>query len=101
VTGEPCPASAVHEWCRADRPLWNLYGPTEATCSCTYGQLVAGRPVDIGAAIPSFCCLVVDPDTLLERAPGVAGELVVCGVRVGLGRIVALHYRASTSYEIH
>jgi non-ribosomal peptide synthetase-like protein len=92
VTGEPCPSPLVCEWSTPARPLWNLYGPTEATCSCTYGSLVPGQPVDIGKAIPTYSCEIVDPDTLqpvaeqhADDGSSVAGELIVCGPGVGRG----------------
>jgi acyl-coenzyme A synthetase/AMP-(fatty) acid ligase len=90
VTGEPCPMPLVTEWSRPSRPLWNLYGPTESTCSCTYGKLLPGQPVDIGVPIPSYACEIVDPDTLRpvssdSAGGGMAGELIVCGVSVVRG----------------
>ena len=50
VGGEACPQELVERWGGAGRRILNTYGPTEATVTCTWAELVPGKPVTIEAA---------------------------------------------------
>lgn len=83
VGGEACPSDLVSRWARGRRMV-NTYGPTEATVIATWGDLLPGRPVTIGRAVPNYHLHVVD-ELLREVPPGEPGELVVAGVGVAMG----------------
>jgi non-ribosomal peptide synthetase-like protein len=82
--GEACPADLVARWATPGRRMVNTYGPTEATVIATWADLVPGRPVTIGRAIPNLRAYVLD-EALAPVPPGAEGELCLSGVGLALG----------------
>ncbi|MEV0360736.1 amino acid adenylation domain-containing protein [Nocardia sp. NPDC050697] len=83
VGGEAIRADLVNAWAPG-RAMRNGYGPTEATDIATIGELVAGRPVTIGAPLRGFHALVLDA-ALRPAPPGVLGELYLGGPALARG----------------
>ncbi|MFC3961338.1 amino acid adenylation domain-containing protein [Nocardia jiangsuensis] len=83
VGGEAIRADLVNAWAPG-RAMRNGYGPTEATDIATIGELVAGRPVTIGAPLRGFHALVLDA-ALRPVPPGVLGELYIGGPALARG----------------
>ncbi|MBH0781765.1 non-ribosomal peptide synthetase [Nocardia bovistercoris] len=83
VGGEAIRADLVDAWAPG-RLMRNGYGPTEATDIATIGELVAGRPVTIGAPLRGFRAVVLD-SALRAAPPGVLGELYIGGPALARG----------------
>jgi surfactin family lipopeptide synthetase A len=91
VTGEAVPAVLINDWLRVypEIPVANCYGPTEASDDVTQALIHTplqdeSKPVSIGKPLANIDIYILDRD--LKPAPiGVAGELCVAGVAVGLG----------------
>ncbi|WP_370937691.1 Pls/PosA family non-ribosomal peptide synthetase [Amycolatopsis sp. cg13] len=84
VGGEACPAELVQRWSRPGRRMLNTYGPTEATVTATWCELLPGRPVTIGRALPTYRIRLLDE----RRRPvpdGAVGEICIGGPGVALG----------------
>jgi len=82
--GEACPASLVDRWWRPDLRLVNTYGPTEATVIATWTDLLPGRPVTIGRALPHVRTYVLDAQGRICPI-GVPGELHLGGLGLSAG----------------
>lgn len=86
VGGEACPPELVERWGGSGRRILNTYGPTEATVTCTWAELVPGRPVTIGHALPTYTISLLDE----QRRPvprGAVGEICVGGPGVARGYV--------------
>lgn len=86
VGGEACPAELVERWSTAERRMLNTYGPTEATVTATWCELLPGRPVTIGRAMPTYTVVLLDEE--LRAVPdGEVGEICLGGPGVATGYI--------------
>ncbi|MBT1192830.1 non-ribosomal peptide synthetase [Rhodococcoides kroppenstedtii] len=83
VGGDAVPGSLVDEW-SPGRRMVNVYGPTETTVAVTFGELQAGREVELGAPFPGVRAVVLDA-ALRPVAPGCVGELYIGGGGVARG----------------
>ena len=84
IGGEHPNAESVRRW-SAGRRLINAYGPTETTVVATMSQgLDATDSVTIGRPIRGVSALVLD-ERLRPVAPGVVGELYLCGSHLARG----------------
>lgn len=79
VGGEACPDDLVRRRARFGIRMVNTYGPTEAAVVATAGELVAGRPVTIGRALPGYLAEVADASDGSRIADGAPGELLLGG----------------------
>jgi acyl-coenzyme A synthetase/AMP-(fatty) acid ligase/aryl carrier-like protein len=80
--GEPLPTALAVRLLEGDGELWNMYGPTETTIwSSTEKVLGADLQISIGRPIANTKFYVVDKFDQ-PVAPGVIGELVICGAGV-------------------
>lgn len=86
VGGEACPPELVERWGGAGRRILNTYGPTETTVTCTWAELVPGKPVTIGRALPTYSITLL-ADDLQPVAYGDAGEICVGGPGVARGYV--------------
>ncbi|MFI9503214.1 amino acid adenylation domain-containing protein [Nocardia sp. NPDC052566] len=77
VGGEACGTDLVARWAPG-RQMYNGYGPTETTVVITIANLVADRPVTIGALVRGGRALVLD-ERLRPVPVGVPGELYLGG----------------------
>jgi amino acid adenylation domain-containing protein len=86
VSGEACPGHLVERWYRPDRRFLNVYGPTEACVTATYTPVHPRRPVTIGAPLPSYSVVLLDPEAP-DRAlpPGEVGEIGLAGIGLARG----------------
>ncbi len=84
--GETCPDQLVERWARPGRRLVNTYGPTEATVIATYADLVPGKSVTIGRAVPGYRVHLLD-DGLRPVPHGATGEIWIGGVGVARGYV--------------
>ena len=82
--GEACPATLVDRWWRPGLRMVNTYGPTEATVISTWTDLLPGRPVTIGKALPNARVYVLDGHGR-PRPIGVPGELHLSGGGLSAG----------------
>src|SRR6266700_2312322 len=84
--GEKCPDQLAERWARPGRRLVNTYGPTEATVIATYTDLLPGKPVTIGRAVPGYRVYLLD-DGLRPVPTGEMGEIWIGGVGVARGYV--------------
>jgi non-ribosomal peptide synthetase-like protein len=84
--GEMCPEWLVERWARPGRRLVNTYGPTETTVIATYAELLVGKPVTIGRAVPGYRVYLLD-DNLQQLPRGQAGEICIGGAGVARGYV--------------
>jgi non-ribosomal peptide synthetase-like protein len=84
--GETCHERLVQKWARPGRRMLNTYGPTETTVIATCAELVPGKPVTIGRAIPGYRVYLLDPG-LRPIASGETGEIWIGGVGVARGYV--------------
>jgi non-ribosomal peptide synthetase-like protein len=85
VSGEACPQDLVARWQKKGRILLNAYGPTETTVTATLTALEAGKPVTIGAPLPTYSIVILDPAESKALPFGEAGEIGIAGVGVAKG----------------
>lgn len=85
VGGEACPHNLVVRWSRPGRQILNTYGPTEATVTATMGVLVPDKPVTIGAPLPTYSIVILDPVEPALAAPGELGEIGIAGIGLAAG----------------
>ncbi|WP_432533457.1 Pls/PosA family non-ribosomal peptide synthetase [Kineococcus arenarius] len=87
VGGEACSQELVERWSQGGRRrILNTYGPTEATVTATMAELVAGKPVTIGRALPTYTTHVLD-EQLRPLPDGEPGELCIGGPGVAVGYV--------------
>ncbi|HEU5179769.1 MAG TPA: non-ribosomal peptide synthetase [Candidatus Polarisedimenticolia bacterium] len=82
--GEPCPPPLVKRWARPGLRILNTYGPAEATVVSTCGEMRAGRPVNLGTAIPGTRVYLMD-ERQRPVARSEAGEICIAGGGVARG----------------
>lgn len=85
VGGEACPHSLVVRWSKPGRQILNTYGPTEATVTATMAYLTPDRPVTIGAPLPTYSIVIIDPTEAALTEPGELGEIGIAGIGVAEG----------------
>ncbi len=85
VGGEACSHNLVVRWSKPGRQILNTYGPTEATVTATMGMLTPDRPVTIGAPLPTYSIVVLDPTTPALTEPGELGEICIAGIGLAVG----------------
>ncbi len=85
VGGEACPLNMVTRWSKPGRLLLNTYGPTEATVTATMGVLTPDKPVTIGAPLPTYSIVIIDPDEPKLTDPDELGEIGIAGVGLAVG----------------
>ena len=83
--GEPLPRDLADRLLARVAELWNLYGPSETTTYSTGERVLPdGGPVTIGRPVANTQAYIVDRN--LQPVPvGVAGELLLGGLGVGIG----------------
>jgi non-ribosomal peptide synthetase-like protein len=86
VGGEACQEELVRRWSRPGRRMLNTYGPTEATVTATWSELVPGKPVTIGRAMPTYSIVLLD-ERLQPVAEGEIGEICIGGPGVAVGYV--------------
>ncbi|WP_168595984.1 Pls/PosA family non-ribosomal peptide synthetase [Rhizobium sp. SG570] len=85
VGGEACPHNLVMRWTKRGRQILNTYGPTEATVTATMGVLVPERSVTIGAPLPTYSIVILDPLVSELAEPGESGEIGIAGIGLAAG----------------
>ncbi|MER9328705.1 Pls/PosA family non-ribosomal peptide synthetase [Mesorhizobium sp. M0488] len=85
VGGEACPHNLVVRWSRPGRRILNTYGPTEATVTATMGMLTPDMPVTIGAPLPTYSIVILDPSVPALAEPGELGEIGIAGIGLAVG----------------
>ncbi|WEK51845.1 MAG: amino acid adenylation domain-containing protein [Candidatus Kaistia colombiensis] len=85
VGGEACPHNLVVRWSKPGRQILNTYGPTEATVTATMGVLTPERPVTIGAPLPTYSIVIIDPSSPTLAEPGELGEIGIAGIGLAVG----------------
>ncbi|MDQ6687633.1 MAG: amino acid adenylation domain-containing protein, partial [Actinomycetota bacterium] len=85
VSGESCPQDLVDRWWRPDRRFLNVYGPTEATVSATWALLHPHRPVSIGAPLPTYAIVILDPEEDRALPLHEEGEIGIAGIGLADG----------------
>ncbi|MFF9473365.1 amino acid adenylation domain-containing protein [Streptomyces roseolus] len=91
LAGEQLVGARLDRW-RTRHPattVFNSYGPTETTVNCLEHRIAPGAdapsgPVPVGRPVAGVRVLLLD-DRLRPVAPGVTGELYVCGPGVARG----------------
>nr|WP_191907233.1 Pls/PosA family non-ribosomal peptide synthetase [[Ochrobactrum] quorumnocens] len=85
VGGEACPLNLVTRWTKPGRLLLNTYGPTEATVTATMGVLTPDKPVTIGAPLPTYSIVIIDPTEAKLTDPDELGEIGIAGIGLAVG----------------
>ena len=85
VGGEACPHNLVVRWTNKKRLILNTYGPTEATVTATMGVLTPDKPVTIGAPLPTYSIVILDPSLPALAEPGKLGEIGIAGIGLAAG----------------
>jgi non-ribosomal peptide synthetase-like protein len=85
VGGEACPHNLVVRWHRAGRKILNSYGPTEATVTATLAELTPDKPVTIGAPLPTYSIVILDPAADRLAGQGDLGEIGIAGIGLSAG----------------
>jgi non-ribosomal peptide synthetase-like protein len=85
VGGEACPHNLVVRWSKPGRQILNTYGPTEATVTATMGVLTPDSAVTIGAPLPTYSIVILDPSVSELAAPGELGEISIAGIGLAVG----------------
>ncbi len=85
VGGEACPLNLVARWTKPGRLLLNTYGPTEATVTATMGVLTPDKPVTIGAPLPTYSIVIIDPEQPKLTDPDDMGEIGIAGIGLAVG----------------
>ncbi|EQD83547.1 Pls/PosA family non-ribosomal peptide synthetase [Saccharopolyspora erythraea] len=86
VGGEACPAELVERWSTPKRRILNTYGPTEATVTASWCELLPGRRVTIGRALPTYTVVLLD-EALHPVPDGDVGEICIGGPGVANGYV--------------
>ncbi|MBI3703755.1 MAG: amino acid adenylation domain-containing protein [Rhizobiales bacterium] len=87
VGGEACPQNLVARWHRPGRTILNSYGPTEATVTATLSELTPNKPVTIGAPLPTYSIVILDPAADRAVARGELGEIGIAGIGLAAGYV--------------
>jgi non-ribosomal peptide synthetase-like protein len=85
VGGEACPLNLVARWTKPGRLLLNTYGPTEATVTATMGVLTPEKPVTIGAPLPTYSIVIIDPNEPKLSEADELGEIGIAGIGLAVG----------------
>ncbi|MBA8879039.1 non-ribosomal peptide synthetase-like protein [Phyllobacterium myrsinacearum] len=85
VGGEACSHNLVVRWSRPGRQILNTYGPTEATVTATMGILTPEKAVTIGAPLPTYSIVILDPVVPALAEPGELGEICIAGIGLAVG----------------
>lgn len=85
VGGEACPLNLVTRWTKPGRLLLNTYGPTEATVTATMGVLTPDKPVTIGAPLPTYSIVIIEPTESKLTDPDELGEIGIAGIGLAVG----------------
>ena len=83
VAGEACEERLAWRWAERCRVV-NSYGPSEATVAATHADIVPGRPIVLGRALPNVELRVVN-GAGQPQPVGVAGELMLGGAGLAIG----------------
>ncbi len=84
VGGEVCPAYLVNRWARPRRRMLNTYGCTETTITATWCEMFPGRPVTLGAPLPTYHIYILD-NRMRPVKDGETGQLYIGGPGVAMG----------------
>src|SRR5437660_6410840 len=84
--GESCPEWLINRWSSPDRRIVNTYGPTETTVIATYADLIPGKPVTIGQAVPGYRVYILD-EHLQPVSRGSTGQICIGGIGVARGYV--------------
>lgn len=87
VSGEACPEEIVRRWYGSGRVILNAYGPTEATVTATVARLRPEHPVTIGAPLPGYSIVILDPEAPIALPAGLKGEIGIAGVGLSPGYV--------------
>lgn len=83
VAGEACEEGLAWRWAERCHVV-NSYGPSEATVAATHADVLPGRPIMLGRALPNVELRVVN--AVGQPQPvGVAGELWLGGTGLAIG----------------
>ena len=85
VGGEACSHNLVVRWAKPGRKILNTYGPTEATVTATMCELTADKPVTIGAPLPTYSIVILDPEKPELSPPDELGEIGIAGIGLAVG----------------
>ena len=85
VSGEACPHNLMVRWHRPGRTILNAYGPTEATVTASLTELHPDKPVTIGAPLPTYAMVILDPHKDAALGRGELGEIGIAGVGLAAG----------------
>ncbi|BFM14145.1 acyl-[ACP]--phospholipid O-acyltransferase [Maricurvus nonylphenolicus] len=110
--GTPLPAATQAAFeNKFHRAVYQGYGCTEATpvvsvnlpdaLDTQYWRIQVGnKPGSVGLPLPGTSCKIVDADTLLEKTPGEAGEILISGAQVMLGYLNSQNHCNETANEV-
>ncbi len=85
TSGEACPHDLVKRWYQDGRTILNAYGPTETTVTATITEMYPDKPVTIGAPLPTYSVVILDPDQSRALPKGEVGEIAIGGICLATG----------------
>ncbi|WP_433505495.1 Pls/PosA family non-ribosomal peptide synthetase [Pseudonocardia halophobica] len=85
VSGDPCPPSLVARWRRPGRRFYTAYVPGGATVAAAWAEAQPDMPVMIGAPLPTYAAVMLDPDYPMALPHGVTGEIGLAGLGLACG----------------
>jgi acyl-CoA synthetase (AMP-forming)/AMP-acid ligase II len=87
VSGEACPPALIGRWHWPGWRLLNVYGPTEATVTAIWVDAGPGRAMTIGAPLPTYSVVILDPAQDRALAGGGIGEIGIAGIGLARGYV--------------
>ncbi|MFR9801699.1 non-ribosomal peptide synthetase [Pseudonocardia sp. RS010] len=85
VSGEACPSSLVARWHRPGRRFDTAYVPGGATVAAAWAEAQPDEPVMIGAPLPTYAAVILDPDYPMALPHGETGEIGLAGLGLACG----------------
>ena len=85
ISGEACPPSLVARWHRPGRRFYTAYVPNGAIMAAAWAEAQPDKAVIIGAPLPTYAAVMLDPDYPMALPHGETGEIGLAGLGLACG----------------